>query len=84
MDISGVLHMQPPSPHKIRAAVTQAEVTALSAPVLEGAEVDASFKVAVSPSSWLSVPCTPDKQQLLYSSRVHDLACCAPTWRAEH
>lgn len=51
MDVSGVLHMQPPSPDKIRAAVTQAEVTALSAPVLEGAEVDASFKVALAPSS---------------------------------
>ena len=37
--------MRPPSPHKIRAAVTQTEVTAVAVPVLEGAEVDASFKV---------------------------------------
>ena len=48
MDVSGVLHMRPPSPHKIRAAVTQADVTAVSVPVLEGAEVDASFKVCFS------------------------------------
>ena len=47
MDVSGVLYMRPPSPHRIRAAVTQAEVTAVSVPVLEGAEVDASFKVAI-------------------------------------
>jgi len=37
--------MRPPPPEKIRAAVTQAEMTAVSVPVLEGAEVDANFKV---------------------------------------
>ena len=37
--------MRPPPPDRIRAAVTQAEVTAVSVPVLEGAEVDANFKV---------------------------------------
>ncbi len=45
LDISGILHMRPPPPEKIRAAVTQAEMTAVSVPVLEGAEVDANFKV---------------------------------------
>lgn len=29
----------------MRAAVTQAEMTAVSVPVLEGAELDANFKV---------------------------------------
>lgn len=37
--------MRPPPPDKIRAAVTQAEMTAVSVPVLEGAELDANFKV---------------------------------------
>jgi len=37
--------MRPPPPEKTRAAVTQAEMTAVSVPVLEGAEVDANFKV---------------------------------------
>ena len=60
MDVSGVLHMRPPSPHKIRAAVTQAEVTAVSVPVLEGAEVDASFKVA-TPLVFIVI----DKQHVL-------------------
>ena len=45
MDVSGVLHMRPPPPEKIKAAMTQAEMTAVSVPVLEGAEVDANFKV---------------------------------------
>ncbi|KAL0030394.1 hypothetical protein WJX79_000988 [Trebouxia sp. C0005] len=44
LDVSGILHMRPPPPEKIRAAVTQAEMTAVSVPVLEGAEVDANFK----------------------------------------
>lgn len=45
LDVSGTLHMRPPPPDKIRAAVTQAEMTAVSVPVLEGAELDANFKV---------------------------------------
>ena len=45
LDVSGILHMRPPPPEKIRAAMTQAEMTAVSVPVLEGAEVDANFKV---------------------------------------
>ncbi|KAL0047976.1 hypothetical protein WJX82_004829 [Trebouxia sp. C0006] len=44
LDVSGILHMRPPPPEKTRAAVTQAEMTAVSVPVLEGAEVDANFK----------------------------------------
>ena len=36
--------MRPPPPERLRAAVTQAEMTAVSVPVLEGAEVDANFK----------------------------------------
>ena len=45
VDVTGMLHMQPPAPEKVKAAITQAEVTAVSVPLLEGAEVDASFKV---------------------------------------
>ena len=45
LDVSGILHMRPAPADKIRAAVTQAEVSAVSVPVLEGAEVDANFKV---------------------------------------
>ncbi len=37
--------MRPPPVETIKAAVTQAEMTAVSVPVLEGAEVDANFKV---------------------------------------
>ncbi|KAL3160063.1 hypothetical protein ABBQ38_009778 [Trebouxia sp. C0009 RCD-2024] len=44
LDVSGVLHMRPPAPQVVRAALTQAEVSAVSVPVLEGAELDASFK----------------------------------------
>ena len=45
LDASGMLHMQPPAPEKVKAAITQAEVTAVSVTTLEGAEVDATFKV---------------------------------------
>ena len=69
MDVSGVLHMCPPSADKIRAAVTQAEVTAVSVPVLEGAEVDASFKVAI-PLPLCGEQHMFDKSQVLVSMPV--------------
>lgn len=70
MDVSGVLHMRPPSPHKIRAAVTQAEVTAVSVPVLEGAEVDASFKVAIF------LPLCDHSTCLSSNNRLSACLCC--------
>lgn len=45
LDFSSTLHVRAPPLEVIKAAVTQAEVTAASVPVLEGAEVDANFKV---------------------------------------
>lgn len=54
-----MLHMTPPSFEAVRAAVTQAEATALATPNVRGADLDCSLMVLLLPLLAWPLPVLP-------------------------